>query len=61
MLQLPERVGEPLPCRTLFLPGPTIRVRGIHCPHGWKPWFTFANQDESGEAGPGCDDSKPYS
>lgn len=61
MIELPEKDGKPLPCRTLFLTGPTVRVWGFHCPQGWKPWFKFVNRDEPGSIGPGCDDSKPFS
>jgi hypothetical protein len=48
--------GDPIPCWTLFLFGPTIRDWGFHCPErGWVPWQEFTADGKPGEVGKGCD------
>ncbi len=47
--------GNPIPCWTLFLFGPTVREWGFHCPErGWVPWQQFTAAGAPGEVGPGC-------
>lgn len=51
-----NEAGDPRPCWTLFLFGPTVRDWGFHCPErGWVHWRKFTADGKPGEVGKGCD------
>ena len=53
---LRDAEGNPLPCWSLFLFGPTLREWGFHCPErGWVHWKVFTAKGKPGEVGKGCD------
>lgn len=42
------------PTMTLWIVGPRFREWGWLCPHGWIPWYEFADPTDPGKIGPGC-------
>ena len=46
--------GGPVPCWTIVLTGPKVRVWGFHCPKGFVPWFEFVDHTNTGNTGKGC-------
>lgn len=43
------------PCATLFMTGPRYREWGFHCAReGWIHWRRFADPNDSGSVGKGC-------
>lgn len=55
-VELQKLRGNPVPCWTLFVMGPRVRVWGFHCPKGWVDWRTFTDPDDVGKIGRGCGD-----
>lgn len=53
-IELARRDGQPVPCRTLFATGPTVRQWGFHCPKGWRHWKEFCDERDSGQVGREC-------
>lgn len=47
-------VGYTLPCWTVFITGPVVRMWGFHCPKGWVPWREFVDERDAGSVGKGC-------
>lgn len=45
----------PIPCWTVFITGPVVRVWGFHCPTRFVPWREFVDQRDAGAIGRGCD------
>lgn len=46
--------GRPIPCWTVFITGPVVRMWGFHCPKGWVPWREFVDARDAGSIGKGC-------
>lgn len=44
-----------LPCWSLFITGPRIRVWGFHCPQGWVPFDQFLLRTPTSSIGKGCE------
>lgn len=42
---LKDKSGDPIPCWTLFVTGPTQRKWGFHCPTGWKSSKDFGQDN----------------
>lgn len=51
----PRAFGKPVPCWTVFITGPVVRVWGFHCPKRWVPWKEFVDDRDRGAVGRGCD------
>lgn len=45
---------KPIPCWTIVVTGPKIRVWGFWCPKGFVPWTEFIDQSNPGEMKRGC-------
>ena len=51
-----HEVAHSIPCWTVFITGPVVRMWGFHCPKGWVPWKEFVDSRDKGSVGKGCDD-----
>jgi len=48
--------GQEIPVWTLFITGPRFRKWGFWCPHSWRFWKDFTNNEDGvSEIGRGCD------
>lgn len=44
-----------LPCWSLFITGPVIRIWGFHCPQGWVEYSKFLTVTSTSSTGKGCE------